>query len=63
LVFYFFYGLYVLGFWPFWQILAAQVLFLYTVMMFVFHYQISRIKNWLKSWVNEGLDLPGNRPR
>ena len=55
LVFYFYVGYYYVGFAEFWQILAAQVLFLYTVMICVFHYQISRIKNWLKGWVSEGL--------
>ncbi len=53
LVFYFYFGYYYVGFGEFWQILAAQVLFLYTVMIFVFHYQISRLKNWLKEWVYE----------
>jgi hypothetical protein len=53
MIFYFYMGYYYVGFGEMWPILAAQVLFLYSVMIFVFHYQISRIKNWLKEWVYE----------
>jgi hypothetical protein len=53
-VFYCFYRRYSSGgHWKMWETLAAEVLFFYMVMICFFHYQIPRIKNWLKEWVNE----------